>query len=188
MKTKIARICSLSMAAGGVALASGCVVVPYQQPVYQTEAVAMVPENYVVVDGVNVGIVGGQYYILSGGVWIIDREHYSYYHGWFHDHPTYWREHAMHNELYRRDAHGREKPIPHDRRDPSGRYDQHGQPGHGDPRVQPGHDNRNVPPGNGGQRPNVGTGQPKQQQPQPKGQPQQKPQPKKTTDKDQKTQ
>ena len=141
----------------------------------------MVPENYVVVDGVNVGIIGGQYYILNGGVWIIDREHYSYYHGWFHDHPTYWREHAMHNELYRRDAHGREKPIPHDRRDPSGRGDQHGgQPGHGDPRVQPG--------SHGEQPPNVGTGQPKQQQPQPKGQPQQKPQPKKTTDKDQKTQ
>jgi len=157
MKTRIGHIGSLSMVAGGLVLVSGCQItltpgtvwVPPSQPVQET---VMVPETYVEVDGVNVGIIGGQYYILSGGVWIVDREHYAYYHGWFRDHPGYWRAIGA------------------------------------DHRVLPGHDGRNVPTTNGGQHPNVGTGQPKQQQPQTKGQPQKKPQDKKTTDKDQKPQ
>ena len=175
MKTEQVRVCGLSIAVGGLVLVSGCQITltpgnTWYQPPPPVQETVMVPETYVEVDGVNVGIIGGQYYILSGGVWVIDRAHYAYYHGWFRDHPTYWREHAIRNELYRRDAHGHERPIGGGR--PGG-------PGHGDPRVQPGH---------GEQHPNVGPGQPKQQPPQQKGQPQQKPQTKKTTDKDQKPQ
>ena len=174
-------------------LVSGCVVgqdgrVYWPQPVVVGEpvvydsgpAAVMVPENYVEVDGVNVGLIGGQYYILSGGVWVIDREHYAYYHGWFRDHPGYWREHATRNELYRRDAHGHEKPFDRNYRGPAA---------HNDPRGQPGHDDRRVQqPGNVGQRPNGGPGQVKPQTPQQKVQPQQQPQYKTKTDKDQKPQ
>jgi len=103
--------------------------VVYSQPV--VEASVMVPDNYVMVDGEYVGLVGDQYFYLGGGgVWLAcDSVRLERFHGWERSHPD-WREHAIRNDRFRRDAHGQEQPR-HD--------DQHGAQGHGDQHVQPGH-------------------------------------------------
>jgi hypothetical protein len=126
------------------------------------EPVVMVPETYVVVGEETFGFVGGQYvYLGAGNVWLVcDSYRLERFHGWERDHPD-WREHAIRNEIYRRDAQGHEKQIGGVRS---------GEPGHGE------------------QHPNVGPGQTKQQQSQQKGQPQQKQKNTKKTDKDQKPQ
>jgi hypothetical protein len=211
MKTKCFRACSLSIAAGGLVLVSGCVVQPNGQVAFQPFVIApapvyvasapvfeepvMVPDSYTW-DGVEyVGLVGDQYFYLgAGNVWLFAEPYrLERFHGWERGHPD-WRGHAIRNDLYRKDARGREKQIGGGR--PGG-------PGRGDPRVQPGRDvqqGRGVPQQNGRpnqpnqqtqrpQQPNVRPGQPNPQQPQQtKGQPQQKQQDKKKTDKDKKDQ
>ena len=143
------RVCSLSIAAGGLALLSGCAVdqnghlalvmpqiVVAPQPVYVApppvyvappvvEEPVMVPDSYVVVDGEYVGLVGDQYFYLgAGGFWLVcDPVRLERFHGWERDHRD-WRDHALRNDRFRRDAHGREQPM---------RNDRHVQPGHGAP-------------------------------------------------------
>jgi hypothetical protein len=129
MKTKMVRICSLSMAAAGLALLSGCAVdqngrvvvglptVVVAPPVYVApepvvvEAPVMVPETYVEVNGEYVGVVGDQYFYLGpGGVWLVcDAARLERFHGWEREHRD-WREHAIRNDRFRRDAHGHEAP------------------------------------------------------------------------------
>jgi hypothetical protein len=148
MKTKLVRVCSLSIAAGGLVLVSGCVVQPNGQVAFQPFVIApapvymapqpvyvapqpvvvepvMVPDSYVMVDGEYMGIVGDQYFYLGvGGVWLVcDSVRLERFHGWERDHPD-WREHAIRNDRFRKDAHGREQPL---------RDNQHVQPGHGTP-------------------------------------------------------
>jgi len=144
MKMKIARLCSLSVAAGGLALVSGCAVdqngrmalvlptVVVAPPVYvapQPVVVepVMVPDSYVLVNGEYVGLVGDQYFYLgAGGVWLVcDSVRLERFHGWERDHRD-WREHAIRNDNFRRDARGHEQP-------------RHEQPRHDDRQVQPGH-------------------------------------------------
>jgi hypothetical protein len=136
MKIKYLRTCILLIATGG--LVSGCVVEPNGQlgfqpvvigapaPVYVAPApvviggppavyvapvTVMVPDSYVWDGYENVGLVGGQYFYLGpGNVWLaaepwrLDR-----FHGWERDHPD-WRDHAIRNDRFRRDAHGHDQP------------------------------------------------------------------------------
>jgi hypothetical protein len=128
MKTKWLCMCILLTVAGGLALVSGCVMEPNGQlalapivvapaPVYVApppvvEAQVMVPDTYVWDGYENVGIVDGQYFYLGpGDVWLaaepwrIDR-----FHGWERGHPD-WREHAIRNDRFRKDAHGHVAPM-----------------------------------------------------------------------------
>ena len=80
------------------------------------EATVTVPDTYVWDGYENVGIVNGQYYYLGpDNVWLIaDRDRLERFHGWERGHPD-WRDHAIRNDRFRRDAHGREQPR-HDER------------------------------------------------------------------------
>jgi len=136
IKIKYVRAGILSMAAGGLVFVTGCVVYPSgrvgfapvvveaPRPVYvappppvyvsppQVEVdtgPVMIPDNYVWDGYEYVGLVGDQYYYLGpGNVWLfaepwrLDR-----FHGWERGHPD-WRLHAIRNDHFRRDAHGRE--------------------------------------------------------------------------------
>jgi hypothetical protein len=71
-----------------------------------------VPDTYVW-DGVEyVGVVGGQYYYLGpGDIWLpFDAVRVARFHDWERVHAD-WRDHAIHNDLYRHDAHGHEVPM-----------------------------------------------------------------------------
>lgn len=162
------RVGSLTIAVGGLALMSGCVVdsngrmalvapqVVVAPPVYVepvpvvVEEPVMVPENYVIVNGEYVGVVGNQYFYLgAGGVWLVcDPVRVERFHGWERDHHD-WREHAIRNDRFRKDARGHEAPRHDDRRVEPVHGDQHVQPVHGDQHVQPGHDERHVQPAQG---------------------------------------
>ena len=140
MKTNGVRAYSLLLTASGFVFVSGCVVVqtgPVEvvrpQPVV-VETV-MVPSSYVIVDGEYYGWVGDRYYYLgAGNVWLVcDAIRLERFHYWQRSHHD-WREHAIRNDRYRRDAQGYEHPR-HD--DPHAH-----QPGHSDPRMLPG---RNSP-------------------------------------------
>ncbi len=87
----------------------------------------MVPDSYVVVDGVYYGAVGDQYFYLGpGGVWLVcDSVRLERFHGWERYHAD-WRDHAIRNDRFRTDAHGHFAPM----RDEHNRYIQ---PGHGQP-------------------------------------------------------
>src|ERR1700722_7036203 len=79
--------------------------------------IIMVPDVYVW-DGVeNVGIVDGQYYYLGpGDVWLIcDPDRLTRFHGWEGSHAD-WQTHAIRNDNYRKDAHGKAQPR-HDGQD-----------------------------------------------------------------------
>jgi hypothetical protein len=134
MSTKMVRICSLSLAAGGLALAAGCAVdqnghmafvVPqlvvaappvYVAPPAVVEEPFMVPDDYVMVDGEYMGLVGGQYFYLgAGGVWLVcDQARLERFHGWERGHPD-WRAHAIRNDRFRKDARGQAAPRHDDR-------------------------------------------------------------------------
>jgi hypothetical protein len=123
MKNKFLRACTLSIAAGGLALVSGCVVQPNGTVAFQPFVIApapivvappvvvepvMVPEEYVW-DGVEfVGVVGDQYlYLGPGDVWLAcEPWRLERFHGWERGHGE-WRGHGIHNDRFRKDAHGR---------------------------------------------------------------------------------
>ena len=133
MKTKCVRACILAIAAGGLALVSGCVVEPNGQvafqplvvvappPVYvapppMVEEPVMVPDSYAWDGYEYVGLVGDQYFYLGpGNVWLfcepfrLDR-----FHGWERDHAD-WRDHAIRNDRFRNDRNGHFQPR-HDER------------------------------------------------------------------------
>lgn len=134
MKTKCLRMCILSMAAGGLVLMSGCVVEPngtlglalptvqvaapvvVATPGVVVEAPVLVPETYVWDGYENVGFVGGQFFYLGpGDVWVVAEPwRLDRFHGWERDHPD-WRNHAIRNDRFRRDAHGHEAARHDDR-------------------------------------------------------------------------
>jgi len=106
---------------------AGCVVQPYGRvglyaptvevtPVVVAEPV-MVPEAYTW-DGVEyVGLVGDQYYYLGrGDVWLVaGPDRLERFHGWERGHPD-WRGHAIRNDRFRKDAHGRAQPRREEKR------------------------------------------------------------------------
>ncbi len=160
MKTKEVRSCGLSLAAGGLVFVSGCIVVPQDRyvevsraPVMVAEPV-MVPASYVIVDGEYIGWVGDRYFYLgAGGVWLacgfirLER-----FHNWERSHHD-WREHAIRNDRFRRDAQGHEHPRSDDRHVQSSHSDPRVvQPGKGDPRVQSGQSDPRVHFGRGDSR------------------------------------
>jgi hypothetical protein len=107
MRKKCLRVCTLSLAAGGLVLLSGCqltVVEARRTPVVQEEPLTvMIPETYVY-DGVEyVGFVGERcYYLGPDHVWLVaDRERLMRFRGYERVHPD-WRTHATRNELYRK--------------------------------------------------------------------------------------
>ena len=116
-KIKCLRTCILTVAAGTLALVSGCVVQPNGQvglllpsveftpPV--VVAPVMVPDTYAW-DGVEyVGLVGNQYFYLGpGDVWLVaGPDRVERFHGWQGGHPD-WQSHATRNDRFRKDAHG----------------------------------------------------------------------------------
>jgi len=124
MKMKYAYI--LPVVAGGLVMVSGCVVEPNGRVAFQPVVVAppppvvveseppppvvtvdVVPDDYVWDGFEYVGVVGGAYFYLGpGNVWITcDRDRVERFHGWERDHRD-WREHAVHNDRFRNDAHG----------------------------------------------------------------------------------
>lgn len=128
MKRKCLRACMLLAAAGVLGLVSGCVVEPngtigfqpivvapapvYVAPQPVVEEPVMVPDSYVELDGEYIGLVGDQYFYLgAGGVWLVcDPVRLERFHGWERDHPD-WREHAIRNDRFRKDAHGHIQPM-----------------------------------------------------------------------------
>ncbi len=120
--------CLLTMvAAGWLALLSGCVVAPDGRvgvafpvltvapvvvagPAVAVEPV-MVPDSYTW-DGVEyVGLVGDQYFYLGpGNVWLVaGPDRIAFFHGWERGHPD-WRSHATRNDRFRKDARGHSQP------------------------------------------------------------------------------
>lgn len=132
MKTKCSSICVLLSLTGGLALMSGCVIEPngtvrvapvvVAPPIVAVTAPAVevapavveVPDTYVW-DGVEfVGLVGDQYFYLGPGeVWVAcDPVRLGRFHDWERFHAD-WRDHAVRNDRYRRDAHGEFHPMGH---------------------------------------------------------------------------
>jgi hypothetical protein len=73
------------------------------------------PDSYVWDGTEYVGLIGDQYYYLGpGDVWLaMPSDRLTRFRVWEHDHHD-WRDHAIRNELYRRDAHGHEHPWSHE--------------------------------------------------------------------------
>jgi len=142
MKTKYSRACILSILTGGLSLfVSGCAVefqppvvavgppaVEVGPPVVEVEpAVVEVPDSYVW-DGFEFVCFFGVafFYLGPGDVWLgCDSVRLERFHHWEGFHPD-WRDHAIHNDRFRRDAHGHVAPM-HNEHNP------HGEPGHGEP-------------------------------------------------------
>lgn len=106
----------LMAATAGLMLGSGCVVEPNGRVAYQATVVAPapvvaaeVPDDYVWDGNEYVGVVGDQYYYLGpGNVWLVcDPIRLQRFHGWERGHAD-WRAHAIRNDRFRRDVHGRE--------------------------------------------------------------------------------
>jgi hypothetical protein len=117
----------ITLAAGGLALVSGCVVQPngavglyvpivtFGPPV--VVAPVMVPAAYTW-DGVEyVGLVGDQYFYLGpGNLWLLaGPDRLERFHGWERGHPD-WRNHATRNERFRKDSHGHVQPRREEKR------------------------------------------------------------------------
>jgi hypothetical protein len=129
MKTKYLNVLSLSLAAGGLGLLSGCVVEPngrmafqpfvvvatppvvYAAPAPVEVAPVMVPDSYAWDGYEYVGLVGDQYYYLGpGNVWLFcDPLRLGRFHGWEGAHRD-WRDHAIRNDRYRTDRNGHVQP------------------------------------------------------------------------------
>jgi hypothetical protein len=84
----------------------------YVQPGPAVTVDVGVPDTYIAVDGIFYGCIGNQYYYLGpSGVWVVcDSFHLGRFHEWERVHPD-WRSHAVPNDRFRRDAHGREQPF-----------------------------------------------------------------------------
>src|SRR3984957_7749160 len=128
MKINYLPVCALSMVAGGLVLASGCVVTPDGRvgfapvvvaapaPVVVAPEPVMIPDDYVWDGDEYVGLVGDQYYYLGpGNVWIVcDPVRVARFHDYGGIHPD-WHVHATVNVQYRNDVHGHYQPR-HDAR------------------------------------------------------------------------
>jgi len=128
MKTHYLQVLALSVAAGGLAFVSGCVVTPDGRVGFEPIVVAapppvvvapapepvMIPDDYVWDGYEYVGLVGDQYYYLGpGNVWLIcDPVRLDHFHVWIGVHPD-WHSHAIRNDHYRTDRHGHYHPRPH---------------------------------------------------------------------------
>jgi hypothetical protein len=134
MKQVIPNKFVLALGISGIAvlaLVSGCVVeparrvvvVPAPSPppapavVVVAPGTVIVPDDYVWDGYEYVGLVGDQYYYLGpGNFWIIcDPVRLKRFHGWERLHSD-WRSHAIRNDRYRNDSHGRFQPRRDDRR------------------------------------------------------------------------
>ena len=72
-----------------------------------------VPDTYVWDGYEYVGMVGNQYYYLGpGSVWLVmPPDRLGHFYAWERNHHD-WRDHAINNEHYRRDARGHDHPLP----------------------------------------------------------------------------
>jgi hypothetical protein len=127
MKTKYLHVLSLSIAAGGLGLLSGCVVEPNGRMAFQPLVVVapqpvvyaapvevapvMIPDSYAWDGYEYVGLVGDQYYYLGpGNVWLFcEPFRMERFHGWEGGHAD-WRDHAIRNDRYRTDRNGHVQP------------------------------------------------------------------------------
>lgn len=93
-----------------------------------------VPDTYVWDGYEYVGVVNGQYYYLGpGNAWMVmPPDRLVRFHDWERGHSD-WRDHAIHNELYRRDAQGHDHPAPQ-RHDVDKGYNRDGHDRHDDGR------------------------------------------------------
>jgi hypothetical protein len=125
MKTNYLPVCALSMVAGGLVLASGCVVTPDGRVGFAPVVVAgpapvvvapepepvLIPDDYVWDGYEYVGLVGDQYYYLGpGNVWLAcDPVRLDRFHIWIGGHPD-WRGHFVRNDRFRNDRSGHYHP------------------------------------------------------------------------------
>jgi len=129
LKATGARVGLMLLAAGGWLALAGCVVrsdgrvgvgvdfpVVTVAPAVEVEPV-MVPEAYTWDGYEEVGLVGDQYYYLgAGNVWLVaGPDRMEHFRGWERGHPD-WRNHAIRNDRYRRDARGHTQPRRDDKR------------------------------------------------------------------------
>ena len=129
MNNESLRALMLSVAAGGLALVSGCVIEPSGRVAFQPFVVVapqpvvyaapppvevdpvMVPDSYVWDGYEYVGYIGNQYYYLGpGNIWLFcDPFRLERFHGWESGHGD-WRSHAIRNDRYRTDRNGHVQP------------------------------------------------------------------------------
>jgi hypothetical protein len=140
-KTRCVPAIILTMACGGLALVSGCVIQPnghaelYVPTIALAPAVEVAPPTVVVAppgvvvepvmvpeayawDGVEyVGVVGDQYlYLGPGDVWLVaGPDRLARFHGWERGHAD-WRGHATRNDRFRKDARGHVQPRRDDKK------------------------------------------------------------------------
>jgi hypothetical protein len=74
----------------------------------------MVPDTYAWDGDEFVGVVGDQYFYLGpGDVWLVcEPFRLERFHGWERGHAD-WREHAIRNDRFRKDARGHVQPVGH---------------------------------------------------------------------------
>jgi hypothetical protein len=158
MKNPKKIVLTAALAAGGLMLLPGCVTgpdghvsfvmpnvvvatplpPPPPPPVVVVDEPVLVPDYYAW-DGFEfVGVIGGEYvYLGPSQVWMVcEPFRLERFHGWEHGHGD-WRDHAIHNDRYRRDVHGHEAPA---HGGPGHAEPGHGGPGHAEPgHAEPGH-------------------------------------------------
>jgi hypothetical protein len=127
VKLNFGRVCALLGAAGGLMLLSGCIVevtpdgeappppapvIVDAPPPVVVEPVVEVPDYYCWDGYEYVGVVGVNYYYLGpGSVWVVcDTVRVERFHTWEGYHSD-WRDHAIYNDRYRRDARGNFHPA-----------------------------------------------------------------------------
>jgi hypothetical protein len=113
--TTLATLTSFAGVGIGVSVQVPVPVVVVPAPAPAVTVVAPVPDSYVWDGTEYVGVVGTQYYYLGPHhVWLtLDAPRVARFNGWQRVHAD-WRIHAIRNELYRRDAHGHDYPLPDD--------------------------------------------------------------------------
>jgi len=109
MKMKMMTKTTVGLSALIIAMVAGCemsvtpagTTVAVAPPVVDV-GVAVSPDYYAW-DGVEyVGVVGGTYYYLNGGAWVVcDPVVLGRFHGWERGHPD-WHRHAIRNDPHHR--------------------------------------------------------------------------------------
>jgi hypothetical protein len=113
-RTKIAIIMGISSLATLKLMSGPAVGITVQVPAPPPPSITVtvgIPDTYVWDGYEYVGVVGSQYYYLgSGNVWVVcDPGRVARFYDWERAHAD-WREHAIRNEHFRRDAEGHDHP------------------------------------------------------------------------------
>jgi hypothetical protein len=113
-RTKVVIAMGISSLATLKLMSGPSVGITVQVPVPPPPSITVevgVPDAYVWDGDEYVGVIGSQYYYLGPDkVWLVcDPPRLARFHDWERGHVD-WREHAIRNEKFRRDAHGHDHP------------------------------------------------------------------------------